>query len=285
MKIMKKLPVFAGLMCAALGFLSAQGFTPAQYEETSLAAFREWRFNHSGEEKSFKIPVLFNSAGEIALVFIDSTLEEQIEFESDLPWPPMQSGQGVTIYLSAWGPWVWDRHLDAIDYGGGRLVQAGSLEGPAAPPLPAQGGALADGALAGGASTGGSQTAQTGGSGVPVTNPTPAEINSSREDPAPSGFDYGKQPTITPRQVIVQISGNPPQRGRYYRLQVGSFAVPGNAAKAANSLKEAGLNPAFEEFRSNVRVVLSHVPGEDVEETARKIGRAGFSEVWCREEP
>jgi hypothetical protein len=66
---------------------------------------------------------------------------------------------------------------------------------------------------------------------------------------------------------------------------VGSYSVRGNATRAAGSLQKAGLNPAFEEYHSNVRVVLSRVPGEDVVETARKIGGAGFSEVWCREEP
>ena len=81
----------------------------------------------------------------------------------------------------------------------------------------------------------------------------------------------------------MQISGTPPRQGRYYRLQVGSFAVPGNATRAANSLRELGLNPAFEEFKTNIRVVLPRIPGEDVVETARKAGGAGFSEIWCRE--
>jgi hypothetical protein len=271
--MMKKIPIVAGMLCATLGFLSAQSFSPDDYEESSLTAFRDWRFNQSGEEGRFKIPVLFTSVEDIAYTFVDSTLEERVEFESDFPWPPMQSGQGVTVYLSAWGPWLWDRRLDAIDYGGGRLVRTGSSESPAGP-------ALAEAAPQGGAFTSGAQSPE-----VPDSNPTTAEINSSREDPPLSGFDYGRRPAPTPRQVTVQISGNPPLRGRYYRLQVGSFAVPRNAAKAADSLKEAGLNPAFEEFMNSVRVVLSHVPGEEVVETARQIGRAGFSEVWCREEP
>ncbi|MDR2136363.1 MAG: SPOR domain-containing protein [Treponema sp.] len=261
---MKKMLMFAGLACAALSLLPAQNSGPPLYEADTLAGFREWQYNNSGEEKNFKIPVLFNSAGDIVLTFIDAALEEQLEFETEFPWPPMQSGQRVTIYFSARGPWVWDRELDAIDYGDGRLVQAQA----GAPPIAA---APAE-----------SRT------NVPVTNPSPAEIASSREDPADSGFDYGKQPVVTPpppRQVIVQISGNPPQRGRYYRLQVGSFSVAGNAARAADSLREAGLSPAFEEFRDKVRVVLSHIPGENVVETARKIGSAGFSQVWCREEP
>jgi hypothetical protein len=169
----------------------------------------------------------------------------------------MTSGQKVTVYFSAQGPWVWDRQLDAVDYGNNRLVQAdGSAAGDSDP------------------------------AGIPVTSPTPAEIASSRETaPDSAGFDYGRAPQVGPRQVMVQISGNPPLEGRYYRLQVGSFSVRGNATRAANSLREAGLTPAFEEYRNNVRVVLSRIPGEDVVETARKIGSAGFTEIWCREEP
>jgi hypothetical protein len=307
---MKKLLMITGLLYAALGFVFAQDFVPSRYEEITLSGFRDWRFNNSGEEKNFQARVLFNSADDIAFVFIDSGLETPVEFETEFPWPPMQSGQPVTIYFNAWGPWVWDRRLDAIDYGAGRLVQAqtggpslaaappaeasagvppaASPSAPVTPPAgspapPAGGSPAAPASSATGSPAGPAR--ESGGradSGVPVTNPSPAEIDSSREDPA---FDYGRQPVVTPRQVIVQVSGSPPQRGRYYRLQVGSFAVPANAARAANSLREAGLNPAFEQFQNNVRVVLSHIPGEEVVETARKIGGAGFSTVWCREEP
>jgi hypothetical protein len=269
---MKKLLMVISLVCAALSFLAAQSFSPSLYEADTLAGFRDWRFNSSGEEKNFSIPVLFNTAEDIMFTFIDAALEEQIDFETEFPWPPMQSGQGVTIYFSAWGPWIWDRRLDAIDYGNGRLVQAQAERPSIAAGSPAE------------SPTSSATVERTGDdAGVPVTNPTPAEIDSSREDPA--DFDYGKQPSVIPRQVVVQISGNPPQRGRYYRLQVGSFSVPGNAARAANSLREIGLNPAFEEYNNNVRVVLSRVPGEEVVETARKIGSLGFSQIWCREEP
>jgi hypothetical protein len=279
---MKKLLMITGLLCATFGLLFAQSSTPLLYEESTLSSFRDWRFNNAGEEKNFKIPVLFNSAEDITFMFIDSGLEEQIEFESEYPWPPMQSGQRVTIYFNAWGPWVWDRRLDAIDYGNGRLVQV-NAEKPSVAESPVQTESRTDNTAqnSGGRTAG----AQSPGPGVPVTNPTPAEIDSSNEDPADTGFDYGKQPTAPPRQVIVQISGSPPQRGRYYRLQIGSFSVPGNATRAANSLRELGLEPAFEEFRNNVRVVLSRIPGEDVLETAQKVGSAGFSEIWCREEP
>ncbi|MDR2343534.1 MAG: SPOR domain-containing protein, partial [Spirochaetaceae bacterium] len=104
--------------------------------------------------------------------------------------------------------------------------------------------------------------------------------------PGSTGFNYGRAPQVgSPLRIVVHISGKTPRHGRYYRLQIGSFSVRGNATRAADSLKNAGLNPAFEEYQSNVRVVLPRVPGEDVVETARKIGGAGFSDVWCREEP
>jgi hypothetical protein len=66
---------------------------------------------------------------------------------------------------------------------------------------------------------------------------------------------------------------------------VGSYSIRGNAARAADSLKKAGLSPAFEQHQNYVRVVLPGIPGGEVVETARKIGAAGFSDVWCREEP
>ncbi|MDR1443278.1 MAG: SPOR domain-containing protein [Treponema sp.] len=248
---MKKIPVFIGLLCAVLGVLSAQNFIPAQYEEISLSAFRDWRMANSGEEKKFKIPALFNSTDGTMFRFTGSGQEDRLEFETEFPWPRMQSGQAVTLYVTAAGPWVWDRQLDAVDYGNNRLVQAdGSSTGtPAASPLPA-------------VSSG-------------ETAPVPAE----------GGFDYGQAPRIEPRQVVVQVLGNPPREDRYYRLQVGSFVVRGNATRAANSLKEAGLDPAFEQYRDNVRVVVSRIAGKDVIETARKIGGAGFTKIWCREEP
>jgi hypothetical protein len=272
---MKKLMLLCGLAGIVLGSAAAQTFNPANYEEISLSSFTGWKNGYSGEEgRQFKIPVLFSSGIGDRIVFTDPGLEEKIEFEAEKPWPAMTSGQKLTIYFTAQGPWIWDRRLEALDYGGGRLALAsgtgtlaqGEQPGPAVPPVsPAP---------------------------VPAANPTPDEIASSRESP-PEGssqgstdFNYGRAPqTASPRRIVVHVSGQAPRRGRYYRLQVGSYAVRGNAARVANSLKNAGLYPAFEEYRNNVRVVLPQVPGEDVVETARKIGIAGFSDVWCREEP
>jgi hypothetical protein len=256
---MKKLTLICGLLILILP-LAAQTFDPAAYGEETFSGFNGWREAFPGEDRKFKIPALYSSGEDGGMLFMDPGLEGEIKFETEDTWPPMTSGQKVTLYFSARGPWVWDRSLDAIDYGGGRLVQAGEEGGPA--------GSLAQ---------------------VPASNPSPEETASFRESPQgsglSSGFDYGRAPGPEPRRVVVRISGKAPLQGRRYRLQVGSYSIRGNAARAAGSLEKAGLYPAFEQHQNYVRVVLPGIPGEDVVETARKIGGAGFSEVWCREEP
>jgi hypothetical protein len=291
---MKKLMLLCGVLSVVLaGVVSpaaAQSFDPAAYEETSLSGFIRWKDSYSGEEaRKFKIPVLYSSASDLKITFTDPGLEEELAFETESPWPPMTSGQKITIYFTTQGPWVWDRHLEAMDYGGGRLVRVGEtgalvqteIRPTQTETAPAQRGGVPA-----------SPSGFPGQTRVPAANPTPDEIASSRESPpervspGPADFDYGRAPQAgSPRRIVVQISGQTPRQGRYYRLQVGSYSVRGNAARVAETLKNAGLYPAFEEYQNNVRVVLPQVPGEDVVETARKIGGAGFSDVWCREEP
>jgi hypothetical protein len=263
---MKKLVAACGLLSVILGPLAAQTFRPEAYEEETLAGFTAWRESYTGEEpRKFKIPALYSSGDDGDILFRDPSLEGEITFDVEEPWPRMTSGQKVTLYITAQGPWVWDRHLDAVDYGSGRLVQAGGIE-TAAPgePSPAQ------------------------RTGVPVTSPGPDEIASSQEAPQEenAGIDYGKAPRAgIPRRVVVRIAGRAPVEGRHYRLQVGSYSVSGNASRAAESLKRAGLSPSFEQYQNYIRVVLPGIPGGEVVETAQKIGSAGFSDIWCREEP
>jgi hypothetical protein len=269
---MKTSILLCGLLIAVLGPLAAQTFDPDAYEELSLSGFTGWKNSYTEKEpRKFKIPVLYSSQTGGRIIFTDSSLEEELEFDTEKAWPVMTSGQKLTIYLTAQGPWVWDRRLDAMEYGSGRLVLAGE------PGAPAQDNSRND-----------SPPALSNQAGIPATNPTPDEIASSKEEvpPGPPVFDYGTAPQVGgPQRIAVHITGKTPVKGRCYQLQVGSFSVRGNAARAANSLKSVGLNPVFEEYRNNVRVVVPNISGENVVEEIRKIGSAGFSEVWCREEP
>jgi hypothetical protein len=248
----KRLLFICGLLNMVLGPLAAQSFSPTAYEEESFAAFAHWRENYSGEEpRKIKIPVRYFSTDGENFNFKDLRQEEELAVGIYGPWPEMTRGQEVTIYLTAQGPWVWDRELDAIDYGNGRLVQAEDAA------------VLAQ------------EDGQRG---------TTGRAESPRQR-APSGIDYGTAPRVGVPRTVVRILGETPVQGRYYRLQIGSYSIRGNASRTAGSLKNAGLNPAFEAYDGKVRVVIIQIPGEEVVETAQKIGNAGFSEVWCREEP
>jgi len=75
-----------------------------------------------------------------------------------------------------------------------------------------------------------------------------------------------------------------PVPNKLYRLQVGSFKVARNAVDAFDKLKNAGLNPAYERSGEFFRVVVTGIPGTDVQLITERIGSAGFREVLIREE-
>ncbi|MDR2965476.1 MAG: septal ring lytic transglycosylase RlpA family protein [Treponema sp.] len=98
------------------------------------------------------------------------------------------------------------------------------------------------------------------------------------------------QPVVT--QIPMQINLTPaivvvPEKT--YRLQVGSYKNARNAVTAFDRIKNAGLNPAYERYMDGTdseyfRVVVAGVRGADVQQTAEKLGNAGFREALIREE-
>jgi rare lipoprotein A len=72
--------------------------------------------------------------------------------------------------------------------------------------------------------------------------------------------------------------------GKHYRLQVGSYKIPGNAVDAFDKLKNAGLSPAYEQYEDFYRVVLAGVRAGEIQSIAEKLGAAGFREALIREE-
>ncbi len=77
----------------------------------------------------------------------------------------------------------------------------------------------------------------------------------------------------------------PPGTNKRYRLQVGAFRVPKNAVDTFNKLKSVGLNPSYERVDNDLyRVVLAGIAASDVQSVAEKIGLAGFTEAFIREE-
>jgi cell division protein FtsN len=76
---------------------------------------------------------------------------------------------------------------------------------------------------------------------------------------------------------------NPSGRG-VYRVQVGAFSNTAFAQEAYNRLRTAGFSPAFEQYNNVYRVVISGVRAVDMPLVAQRLGNAGFTEAWIRQE-
>ena len=65
-----------------------------------------------------------------------------------------------------------------------------------------------------------------------------------------------------------------------YRIQVGAFRDTANAERAFNTLRSAGLNPVFENFRDYRRVMLDDINVRFMPSLLNIIYNIGFYEVW-----
>ena len=75
-----------------------------------------------------------------------------------------------------------------------------------------------------------------------------------------------------------------PQSTKLYRLQVGAYKIPNNAAEAFDKLKKAGLNPAYEQYRDYYRVILPRLRAQEIPLVAQTLGNIGYKEAVIREE-
>jgi rare lipoprotein A len=81
------------------------------------------------------------------------------------------------------------------------------------------------------------------------------------------------------------VGGIPPATSsKSYRLQVGAFTVPRNALNAFEKLKNAGLNPAYEQSGEYYRVVLAGLKASEIQAIAQILANNGFQEAVLREE-
>jgi hypothetical protein len=94
-------------------------------------------------------------------------------------------------------------------------------------------------------------------------------------------------PVRSSNPPIIQVTPRmpDPRSGRIYRLQVGAFSNELNAREAVFRLREAGFDPAYELYGGYCRVVLTGIRAADVETIIRRVGTAGFMQVFIREEP
>jgi hypothetical protein len=115
----------------------------------------------------------------------------------------------------------------------------------------------------------------------------PPPASTAQNAPASPATVFPPSPKVEslPRPPAVIKPVLPPaDSGKSYRIQVGSYKVPRNAADAFEKLKQAGLSPAYERAGNFYRVVIAGVPSGDVRTVAAKIGSAGFQEALIRVE-
>ena len=124
---------------------------------------------------------------------------------------------------------------------------------------------------------------------APVAAPVPAPVATPAPvaAPAPVPAPVPAQPErvfIPAPPATVRPAIPPAESTRLYRIQVGSYRVPRNALDVFDRLKNAGLDPAYEQFDDLYRVVLARLSARDIPAIAQILGNAGFSEVLIREE-
>jgi rare lipoprotein A (peptidoglycan hydrolase)/cell division protein FtsN len=123
---------------------------------------------------------------------------------------------------------------------------------------------------------------------APAQSQTPEYL-----EPVPAAAPIPVAPAARPAAAAVAVPLPPaeikpaiPQGGtdKTYRIQVGAYRNPRNAADVFDKLKNVGLNPAYERSGEVYRVVLARVRAEEVPSIAEKLGTAGFQEALIREE-
>jgi rare lipoprotein A len=113
---------------------------------------------------------------------------------------------------------------------------------------------------------------------APLPEPSPIIPGVAAATPAP--------PPPSPEVPVpaVPVPAVRVKPGVMYRIQVGSYREVRNALAAAERLKNAGLNPAYERNGELFRVVISAIPSEEVNGALQKVGIAGFESPLLREE-
>jgi rare lipoprotein A len=125
---------------------------------------------------------------------------------------------------------------------------------------------------------------ETAPSAASTTRNVPASPAPGEQTPAAIFRPAPKAEVLPLPPAVIRPAIPPADSGKSYRVQVGSYKVPRNAADAFEKLKKAGLNPAYERAGDFYRVVIAGVPSGDIQTVAEKLGNAGFREALIRAE-
>ncbi|MDR3200511.1 MAG: SPOR domain-containing protein, partial [Spirochaetales bacterium] len=112
----------------------------------------------------------------------------------------------------------------------------------------------------------------------PAAPPAPAI------QPVPRPAPPARQPVTENRPPARVVPALPSAgSGQVWQVQIGAYTVLENAQDAFERAKNAGFSPVYERYARVYRVILPSVQSADIPAVARKLGAAGFSEIWLRE--
>ena len=88
------------------------------------------------------------------------------------------------------------------------------------------------------------------------------------------------EPPVSAIKVLPRMPGA--RDTTLYFVQVGAYQTRENALATFERLSYAGFSPAYETERGIIRVLIPWVRGSEMQETAERLCRAGFTEVLLR---
>ncbi len=133
----------------------------------------------------------------------------------------------------------------------------------------------------------GKSSAPTAGQEQPVQIVIQEEVKIPPKAETPVQIDQAPvevQRNVNPPAIKVNPGIPAAGTGKFYRIQVGSYKIAKNAVEAFDTLKNAGLTPAYERYTDLYRVVLAQIKSDDVQLIVDILARAGFQEILIKEE-
>jgi hypothetical protein len=113
----------------------------------------------------------------------------------------------------------------------------------------------------------------------PAYNGPPASVPPAPVYPGPPPPLYP-----APDQPPAYTPPVPPFPPGFFRIQVGSYSNADNARSVFNHLSAAGFSPSYERYGSFYRVVIPGIPEREIPDISRRLGAAGFQDIWVRPE-
>ncbi|MDR3336795.1 MAG: SPOR domain-containing protein [Treponema sp.] len=273
-----------------------------EYEELIFEELVMWRDLHGeiGESGYFKMSLTYEGPTGDGYTFLEG--DNPLYLPSEETELDIARGEAVTVYFTATGPLNSDWKLDEVIPGGSppaaalaREISWNEMTMEPAPPNPPKNTASAP---SGGAATQVlvpsstdvviSINRENNGDLMVLVEPRGPEANAYPPNPGSAAETARRQQGGTgrgeeqlPLKVIPQL---PPAGDRkIYRIQVGSFVQKSGADTMYRILRNAGLSPVHEKYKTYNRIVIPGIPGTDVASLTRRLSALGITEIWLRQ--